>query len=259
VQVTLLPLRALYRRALARDEVATNPCAGLHLPSVRARRERYVSPEEAEALIAAVPELDRAAWACAMYGGLRLGELRALRVEDVDVATGVIRVERGWDPSAGAIELKSRAGRRKVPIAAILRDYLVDHLARVGRSGADLIFGNTAETPFTPNMLQRRADQAWRDADLERITPHVGRHSFAAMSIASGVNAKALSEFMGHASIQVTFDKYGGLLPGSEEEAAGLLDAYFEAQLERAEVQVRGATGEPTGEQVAAGEIETAD
>jgi hypothetical protein len=70
------------------------------------------------------------------------------------------------------------------------------------------------------------------------------------MAIASGVNAKALSEFMGHASIQITFDKYGGLLPGSEE-AAGLLDAYFGAQLEHAAVQTRGATGEQTGEQMA--------
>jgi integrase len=53
-----------------------------------------------------------------MYAGLRLGELRALRVDDVDLAGGVIRVERGWDPAEGAIELKSHAGRRKVPIAA---------------------------------------------------------------------------------------------------------------------------------------------
>jgi integrase len=251
VQGTLLPVRALYRRALARDELAVNPCSGLQLPAVRSRRERYVAPEEAEALIAAVPEQDRAIWATAMYAGLRLGELRALRVQDVDVATGVIRVERGWDPSEGAIELKSRAGLRKVPIAAILRDYLTEHLARVDRSGADLIFGNAPDTPFTPNMLQRRADQAWREAKLERITPHVGRHSFAAMAIASGVNAKALSTFMGHSSIQITFDKYGGLLPGSEEEAAERLDAYFTAQLEQAAAQTRGATGELTGEQLA--------
>jgi integrase len=35
-----------------------------------------------------------------MYAGLRLGELRALRVDDLDLASGVISVERGWDPSA---------------------------------------------------------------------------------------------------------------------------------------------------------------
>jgi hypothetical protein len=40
------------------------------------------------------------------------------------------------------------------------------------------------------------------------------------------------------------YDKYGGLLPGSEEEAAGLLDAYFEAQLDQAAAQTCSATGE---------------
>jgi integrase len=45
--------------------------------------------------------------------------------------------------------------------------------------------------------------------------------------IAAGVNAKALSTYMGHSSIQITFDRYGHLMPGSEGEAAGLLDAYL--------------------------------
>jgi integrase len=46
--------------------------------------------------------------------------------------------------------------------------------------------------------------------------------------IAAGVNAKALSSYLGHSSISITFDRYGHLMPGNEEEAAGLLDAYLE-------------------------------
>jgi integrase len=177
-----------------------------------------------------------------MYAGLRLGELRALRVDDVDLAGGVIRVERGWDPAEGVIELKSHAGRRKVPIAAVLRDYLAEYLARVQTSGDELIFGNTPQSPFTANMLQRRADKAWKAAGLERITPHACRHTCASLMIAAGVNAKALSTFMGHANISITLDRYGHLMPGSEEEAAGLLDSYLDAQRERAEDQARSAT-----------------
>ena len=45
--------------------------------------------------------------------------------------------------------------------------------------------------------------------------------------IAAGVNVKALSTFMGHSSITITLDRYGHLLPGSEEEAAGMRDAYL--------------------------------
>jgi len=45
--------------------------------------------------------------------------------------------------------------------------------------------------------------------------------------IAAGVNAKALSSYMGHASVSITFDRYGHLMPGNEFEAAALLDAYL--------------------------------
>jgi integrase len=43
-----------------------------------------------------------------------------------------------------------------------------------------------------------------------------------------GVNAKALSSYMGHSSITITLDRYGHLMPGNEDAAAELLDAYLE-------------------------------
>jgi integrase len=60
--------------------------------------------------------------------------------------------------------------------------------------------------------------------------------------IAAGVNAKALSTFMGHANISTTLDRYGHLMPGSSEgEAAGLLDSYLMAERKRAEEKAREA------------------
>jgi integrase len=65
---------------------------------------------------------------------------------------------------------------------------------------------------------------------LNRITLHECRHTFASLMIAAGVNAKALSTFMGHANISITLDRYGHLMPGSEAEAADLLDVYLAEQ-----------------------------
>ncbi len=45
--------------------------------------------------------------------------------------------------------------------------------------------------------------------------------------IAAGVNAKALSTYMGHSSVTITYDRYGHLMPGNEAEAAELLDSYL--------------------------------
>ena len=146
----------------------------------------------------------------------------------------MIRVERSWDKQEGVIEPKSRAGRRTVPIVGALRDILLEHKARQGR-GEGLVFGSTAETPFQPSNVWRRARTAWKRAGLEPIGLHEARHTFASVLIAAGVNAKAITTYMGHASIQTTYDLYGKLMPGSESEAAALVDAY----LARADTQAR--------------------
>jgi integrase len=246
VGVTLLPLRAIYKRAMARGDVSVNPTAGVELPAVRGGRDRIASPEECARLLAALPERDRPIWATAMYAGLRRGELMALRIEDVDLATGKIHVRRSWDVEEGEIDPKSAKGSRRVPVPAVLRDYLDEHLMSLDWTEG-LVFGSTQHSPFSPSPLRERAYVAWgwkevtnpdkagpskvwvraRADGLERITLHECRHTFASLMIAAGVNPKALSTYMGHANISITLDRYGHLMPGNEEEAAGLLDAYL--------------------------------
>ena len=227
IRNALMPLRAIYRRALSRGEVGVNPTANLELPAVRGKRDRIASPEEAATLLAALPKRDRAVWATALYAGLRRGELQALRWSDVDLASGVIRVERAWDDKAHELVApKTEAWIRTVPIAAVLRDHLDEHKIASGRSDG-LAFGADADRPFAPAGLWRRARTAWRRAGLDPIGLHEARHTFASLMIAAGVNAKALASYLGHSSVTITYDRYGHLMPGNEEEAASLLDAYL--------------------------------
>jgi integrase len=231
VVVTLLPLRAIFKRAIARPDsgVTINPTTGLQMPAVRGGRDRIAAPDEARKLLDALAKADRALWATAMYAGLRRGELMALHVEDVDLAAGVIHVRRGWDYKVGEIATKSGKDR-KVPIAGVLRDFLDEHLlALPWREQSDgLVFGASATSPFTGTPTAKRAKRAWTKAKLAPITLHECRHTCASFMIAAHVNAKALSTYMGHANISITMDRYGHLMPGNEEETAGLLDAYFE-------------------------------
>jgi integrase len=226
VRVTLAAVAAIYRHEVSRGRLPTNPVADLHLPAANGRRERFASPEEAAALLAALPAAERPVWATAMFTGMRCGELQALRARDVRLADGVIDVHHGWDPCEGRQETKAR-NRRRVPIPAALREVLAAELLRTGRRGDDLVFGATATLPFVPKTVQRRADAAWKRAGLTRLTFHDCRHTYASLMIAAGANAKALSSYLGHASIEITFDRYGHLMPGNEAEAAGLMDAYL--------------------------------
>lgn len=89
------------------------------------------------------------------------------------------------------------------------------------------MFGVDAETPFEPSTIRRRALAAWKVAGVESIGLHEARHTFASVLIASGVNARAIMEFMGHATITMTFDRYGHLMPGGRAEAAAAVDAFL--------------------------------
>jgi integrase len=227
IRNALKPLQVIYRRAIEDGDLALNPCERLRLPAARGRRERIASPTEAAALIAALRAEDRALWGCAFYAGLRRGELRALLWSDVDLADGLIRVERSMSGHGETHDPKSRAGRRGVPIVAALRDLLVEHKL-VTRRDTGLVFGSSATHPFTPTAVRKRALTAWRRADLDPIGLHECRHTFASLLIAASVNAKAITAYLGHASIQTTFDLYGHLMPGNEDETVALVDAYLE-------------------------------
>jgi integrase len=225
VRNAVMPVRVICR--WRRREIAVNPTVGLALPAVRCSIRRIASPAEAEQLLAALSARDRPLWATALYAGLRRGELMGLRWSDVDLARGVINVCRSWDPKEREmVAPKSQAGRRRVPIATALRCFLAP-LSLSAPVSDELVFG-CAGTPFCASSLYERARRAWRRAELEQLSLHDCRHTFASLMIAAGVNAKALSTFMGHANISITVDRYGHLLPGAEDQAATLMDAYLQ-------------------------------
>jgi integrase len=234
VRNTILPLRAIYRRATDRDQIAINPTLRLRLPAVRGKRERTARADEAAALLTALADEDRALWATAFYTGLRRGELQALEWADIDFDNNLINVVRAWDQKVGPISPKSRAGERRVPIPKTLRQHLLTHRLRQGHTREGFVFANSHGRPFDPSTILARARRAWHTAELQPVTLHECRHTYAAFMIAAGINAKALSTYMGHTSITVTLDRYGHLLPGNEHQAAKALDNWLETQPKRA-------------------------
>jgi integrase len=88
-----------------------------------------------------------------------------------------------------------------------LRHFLVAEIAGCTREPQQRLFGGRTLQAFSAEKLSERADKAWSTASLTRITLHECRHTFASLMIAAGVNAKALSTFMGHATISITLDR----------------------------------------------------
>ncbi len=142
------------------------------------------------------------------------------------LAAGIIRVHRSWDRHTGPIAPKSRAGTRKVPLSQPLRIHLAKHRLAHHHPHSELVFARANGQPFT-QAVTNRARKAWNHAHLQPIGLHECRHTYASYMIAAGINAKALSTYMGHSSITTTLDRYGHLMPGNEHQAAAMLTTYL--------------------------------
>jgi integrase len=225
-------LRALFAWARRRERTlhGLDPFHGLLLPRGETPRERIAPPAELGLLVAALASDDRALLAVAGLAGLRRGEALALAREHIDLDARLIHVRRGWDPGAGEfVAPKTPKAFRSVPIVERLNVVLEDHLAQLD---GDLLFpgrrgAGAQDRPMSETAFAKRARERWRKLNLMPLGLHEARHTFASIAIASNVNAKALSTYMGHSSIQITFDRYGHLMPGNEEEALRLMDAYL--------------------------------
>jgi integrase len=207
-------LRALIGFGEVRGWVHLNPCNGLRLPTGENARDR----------IAAMQPKDRATLGFAVYAGLRLGELLALDVAAVDIEGGWIHVHRSWDREGKQFVATKSRKPRKVPIIDKLAVLLADHFVLLNHPSDGLLFpsANNPEWPTDPGILRRRTYKRWKDAGLKPLGFHEGRHTFASIGIAAGLNAKTLSTYLGHAAITITLDRYGHLMPGSEGDVGRL-------------------------------------
>jgi integrase len=222
-------MRALYAWALPRGLARINPTRGLRLLTGEQSRERIATPEEADALIAALPARLQASLGLAVWGGLRLGELLELDWSAVDLEGRTLRVVRSWDHNAHRfVEPKSKAGMRTVPIVERLAILLADHRVLQNQAGGLLFPGEDPDAPMHPTSLRERIGKAWRKVGLQPLGFHEARHTAASLFIAAGLNAKTVSTYLGHSSITITLDRYGHLFPGSEIEARQVLDAYID-------------------------------
>lgn len=124
-------------------------------------------------------------------------------------------------------EPKTRGSVRAIAMPATLERGLREHqLASAFSSEEDLVFPNEKGTPLDGhNFVRRVFDPALRRAGLPKIRFHDLRHSFASLMLAQGEHPKLISEQLGHASVQITLDRYSHLMPQSYDSAGERLEA----------------------------------
>jgi integrase len=175
----------------------------------------------------------------ALFTGLRLGEVLALRERSVDLDRGVIEVREALEETkAHGIRFKSaktRAGRRDITLPDIALDALREHRKQLletrlllgqGRLAPDdLLFGNLEGGPLRPSAISSDWGDAAERLGMPEITFHGLRHTHASQLIANNVDIVTISKRLGHAKPSVTLAIYAHMFHTEDSKAAAAINA----------------------------------
>ena len=235
--------RAL-RQATRWNLLARNPADLVDVPRRTTPEMRALSPAQAGCLLeAARGHRLEGFFVLAVTCGLRLGELQALRWQDVDLDGARLRVTRTFqgivDGEAVYAEPKTQKSRREIhlsglAVAALRRHRIAQAEARLRAiywQDPDLVFTSETGRPLDGNNLRRRDfARLLEKAGLPPMRLHDLRHSAATILMSQGVPVKVASEMLGHADVTTTLRVYSHVLPGMQQAAADTMDRLFAQQ-----------------------------
>ncbi len=222
-------LNAIFKYALKRGLVAANPVALIDSSDRGAKVERDVdhvwSDEEITNLVSASEYLARQPESrydysplirVALATGLRQGELLGLQWQDIDLTEGVLHVRRQWSRSGEYTLPKTRAGARRIPLAAdtvaVLKGLKEKAFGKGFSAPESPVFASKIGTPLTHRNVQARGFAAAAEhAEIEGVTFHSMRHAFASRMIAAGINPVTLAHLLGHTDASLTLNRYATL------------------------------------------------
>ena len=219
-------LSKVMRSAVDADLIASSPCERVPLPKIERHEMRFLDPEGVARLANEIDPRYRALVLLGAYGGLRMGEMFGLRRGRLDLVRGRVDVVEIAVEVKGTFHFgppKTSAGRRSVPLPRFVVDELADH---VGDTAPDaLVFEAPHGGPIRASLFRRRTWQpAVEAAGVSPLRLHDLRHTAVALWLAAGASAHAIAMRAGHTSSSVVLDRYGHLLPQTEDRLNDALD-----------------------------------
>src|SRR5579859_4480292 len=233
------------KEAYERSKISLNPCDRVKVPKTRKYTGPVLTPLQARALVAHAKESRLAPMLTVALGtGMRKGELRSLKWDDVDLEKRTLQVRRNvayLPDNQGKYRHvegtpKSEAGKRPIDLPQFVVEALRTHRAQQAEArlaagprweNKNLVFCNQKGGYYNLTVLYRQFKRLLLSAELPDIRFHDLRHSAATILIAMGVHVKVVSELLGHSSVAITLGIYSHVLPGMQREAMNDLDALY--------------------------------
>jgi integrase len=219
--------------------------AAADVPRARPGEREMLTLNELQAkafLAAARPKRLYALFALALGGGLRQGELLGLQWDDIDFAKGVVTVKRSLAQLKGKFllkEPKSKRSRRAVKLPDFALAALREHRAEMLKEGnitAPVFCTKTGNYLGKSNMIRQVFKPIVKEANAAALAAaeksggdpllipdvrfHDLRHTHASLLLASGESIKAVSQRLGHSTVELTLRVYCHLMPGFDDVLA---------------------------------------
>lgn len=195
----LAAIREYYRYLVDHEIIAKSPTTGVETPKKEQNIRKHLAPHEYNTVlsVAGGNTRDYAIFQVFLQTGLRVSELCALRLDDIELSAKpypVLHVRLGKGMRARTIELEKKA-------AQAIKNYL----AMRAESNSDALFLNNHGEPIGERGVRKMVAKYIRQAGIsKRVSPHGLRHTFATEKARKGVSPYQLQEWLGHARLDTT-------------------------------------------------------
>lgn len=200
----LAAIRTFFKFLVREGEIPRNPAAGIRAPKPARPLPRAMSVDEVDRFFSrngAMSTRDRAIFELLYSSGLRVGELTSLKVEDVDLGNGWVRVV-GKGNKERYVPVGSKACQALHAYLPLRASLEVD---ATGAMSLGRLFLNSRGGPLSSRSV-RRILKAYLDAAgiARDVSPHAFRHSFATHMLQGGADLRSIQELLGHSGLSTT-------------------------------------------------------
>jgi integrase len=248
-------LRDFFDYAVDRYKLPANPAIKTERPEVNRPQMRVLESGEMSVFLHEVMrETQRTAILFALFMGLRVGELLATEVDDINLKTQSLRVQRNItrvstvaiDPGNPQIRVlnynpakkthlivqetpKTKTSARSIPISDSVFTLLAKHLYYLQQSGwpnpHNLLFPSTTGSYIDPKSFDLRLKAVSKRCEIKKVNPHALRHTFATRLVEEAVPLTTIQRLMGHASVSTT-ERYVTTMPEEMRKAVESMAVY---------------------------------
>jgi integrase len=197
-----------------------NPARGIELPEKKAVREKHVlPPQQISRLLSILAEPARTMALVAILTGLRIGEILALRWQDLDLVAGQLRVEQAcYRGQMGSP--KTPNSRRVLPLPGALIEALKARASKLDGTPEGLLFQTRSGRPFNPsNLFQSHLKPAGREIGAPWLNWHTLRRTHATYFQLAGGSIKDAQAQLGHSNLSTTLEIYTLPIPAQQRAA----------------------------------------